>query len=148
MSELTLWKKQEMGKLRRDLARVFRRIGSDFGVPVSFLEVAELFPVELSETESSVVLKAELPGMKPENFDMSVTEDSLTLKGESREERVEESDRYQRVEQRSRSFSRTVALPCRIVPDDVKATYKDGILRIVLPKCKPKKARVITIEGA
>ena len=148
MSELTLWKKQEMDKLRRDLARIFRRIGSDFGVPVSFLEAAEPLPLELSETESSLVLKAELAGVNPENLDVSVTEDSLTLKGESREERVEESDRFQRVEQRSRSFSRTVTFPCRIVPEDVKATYKDGILRIVLPKCKPKKARGITIEAA
>jgi len=146
MSELTLWKNREMDKLRRDLARVFRRIGSDFGVPVSFLESAEPFPLELSETESSLVLKAELPGMQPEHLDVSVTEDSLTLKGESREERIEESDRFQRVEQRSRSFSRTVTLPCRIVPEDVKATYKDGILRIVLPKCKPKKARGIAID--
>ena len=148
MSELTLWKKQEMDKLRRDLARVFRRIGSDLGVPVSFHEAAERLAMELSETESSVVLNAELPGVKPENLDVSVTEDSLTLKAESREEHVEESERYHRVEQRSRSFSRTVTLPSRIVPEDVKATYKDGVLRIVLPKGEPRKARAIRIEGA
>lgn len=147
MSELTLWKKQEMDKLRRDLERVFRKIGSDFGVPVSWMQAAEPVSIELSETENTVELKAELPGMKPENIDVSVTEGSLTLKGEFREEHVEESDRYQRFERQSRTFSRTVTLPCRIVPDDVKATYKDGVLRVVLPKCKPQKPREITIEA-
>ncbi|UCF89976.1 MAG: Hsp20/alpha crystallin family protein [Desulfobacterales bacterium] len=146
MTELTLWKKQEIEKLRRDMDLLFRRFRRGFGVPRALLEAAESFAVDLSETENSLILRVEVPGLKPEDIQVTVTEDTLTLKGETRERRVEKGETYQRVEKRSQSFSRTLTLPCRVLTDEVKATYKDDILQIVLPKCKPQEARGITIE--
>ena len=146
MSELVLWKKQELDKLRKDLDLLFGRFRRGFGVPRSLLEAAESFSTELSETEDMLVLNTDLPGIKPEDIEVSVTEDTLNLKAEVREDSVDKEENFQRIEKRYRSFSRSISLPCRIVAEEVKATYKDNILRIELPKCKPKKARGVIVE--
>ena len=146
MSELTLWKKQELDKLKKDMDLLFRRFRRGFGVPRSLLEAAESFSTEFSETEEMLVLSTDLPGIKPEDIDISVTEDTLNLKAETRQDSVDADDNFQRIEKRSRTFSRSISLPCRIIAEEVKATYKDNILRIELPKCKPKKARGVIVD--
>jgi len=146
MSELTLWKKQELDKLRKDLDLQFRRFRRGFGVPRTLLEAAESFSTEFSETEDTLVLSTDLPGIKPEDIEISVTEDTLNLKAETREDSVDREENFQRVEKRSQSFSRSISLPCRIIAEEVKATYKDQILKIELPKCKPKKARGVLVD--
>jgi HSP20 family protein len=146
MSELTLWKKQELDKLRKDMDLLFRRFRRGFGVPRTLLEAAESFSTEFSETEEMLVLSTDLPGIKPEDIEISVTEDTLNLKAETKEDFVDTDENFQRIEKRSRSFSRSISLPCRIIAEDVKATYKDEILKIELPKCKPKKARGVIVD--
>jgi HSP20 family protein len=146
MTDLNLWRKQEFDRMRKDIDLLFRRFRRGFGVPRSLLEPATSLTIDIFQTEATVILRAELPGMKPEDILVSVTDDSLTLKGTAREEAVEKGDNYERVAQSSRSFSKTISLPCRIMADDVKATYRDGILEIVLPKCKPQTARGVQIE--
>ena len=146
MTELIVWRKQEIDRLRRDIDHLFKRFRREFGVPRFLLEPAEPFSLDLSETENTVTLRAELPGMKPEDMHVSVTDDSLILRGEIRDESVEQGENYERVAKRSQSFSRSISLPCRIRTADVKATYKDGILEIVLPKCRPVEARGVKIE--
>jgi HSP20 family protein len=146
MSELTLWKKQELDKLRKDMDLLFRRFRRGFGVPGTLLEAAESFSTEFSETEEMLVLSTDLPGIKPEDIEISVTEDTLNLKAETREDSVNTEENFQRIEKRSRSFSRSISLPCRIIAEEVKATYKDEILKIELPKCKPKKACGVIVD--
>ena len=146
MSELTLWKKQELDKLRKDLDLLFRRFRRGFGVPRTLLEAAESFSTEFSETEEMLVLSTDLTGIKPEDIQISVTEDTLNLKAEMREDSIDTEENFQRIEKRSHSFSRSISLPCRIIAEEVKATYKDEILKIELPKCKPKKARGVIVD--
>ena len=146
MSELTLWKKQELDRLRKDMDLLFRRFRRGFGVPRTLLEAAESFSTEFSETDEMLVLSTDLPGIKPEDIEISVTEDTLNLKAEITEDFVDTEENFQRIEKRSRSFSRSISLPCRIIAEEVKATYKDEILKIELPKCKPKKARGVIVD--
>jgi HSP20 family protein len=93
-----------------------------------------------------LVLSTDLPDINPEDIEISVTEDTLNLKAETREESVDQEKNFQRIEKSSRSISRSISLPCRIIAEEVKATYKDNILRIELPKCKPKKARGVIVD--
>ena len=148
MRELTIWKQQEIDKLRKDMDQLFRRFRKEFGIPRSLIEVAESFTMDLSETENTLTVKARLADIKPGDIEVSVTEDSLTLKGKTGENTVETGEGYHRIEKRSQTFSRTVSLPCRVLTDDVKATFKNGVLQIVLPKCKPKEARGVKIDIA
>lgn len=146
MSELTLWKKQELDKLRKDMDLLFRRFRRGFGVPRTLFEAVESFSTGLTESEDMLVLSTDLPGIKPEDIEISVTEDTLNLKAETREDSVEQEKNFQRIERSARSISRSISLPCRIIAEEVKATYKDNVLRIELPKCKPKKARGVIVD--
>ena len=102
--------------------------------------------IDLSETEGDIVIKAEIPGINPEDLDISIAGDILNIKGEMKKESVQERENYHQVERRYGSFSRTIQLPCRVMIEDVKATYTKGILNIVMPKCKPETARVLKIK--
>lgn len=146
MSELILWKNQEISKMRKDMQRLFNRFWYGFGVPMFSEEAGGIHSIDLSETKNTLTIKAAFPGINPEDMDISVTEDTLFIRGERREETVEESADYQRVEKRSGSFSRTISLPCRIKVDEIKAVYKEGILKITMPKCEPDKARGVQIQ--
>jgi HSP20 family protein len=146
MSELILWKNQEINRLRRDIEKTFRRCFAGFGVPLSLMEFPELFSVNLSETEKALVLTAKLPGMKPEDLDISVTENTVTIRGETKETTLEESDFHHRIEKHSESFSRTISLPRRVRVDKIEATYKDDILEVTMPKVDPKESQGIRID--
>lgn len=146
MPGLIVWKNKQMDKMRRDMDRLCIRVYDEFGIPL-FPKTARKVPsLNLSETEDTLVIRAELADIKPEDLDISVTDDTLRIKGETRQTRVEERGDYHRMRRRYGSFSRTLQLPCRINIDDVKATYKKGVLNIVLSKYRPEKAREIKIK--
>jgi HSP20 family protein len=146
MPELIVWKNERMDKLRKDMDRLCTRVCDEFGIPLFLETAAELPAIDLAETEDSIILRAEVPDINPEDLDISITDDTLRIKGETKQERVEEEGGVQRTERRYGAFSRTLQLPCRIDLDDVKATYKEGILNIVMPKCVPEQAREIKIK--
>ena len=146
MTELNLWKKEELDKLKKDIDSRFSRFRRGFGVPRAFLERTEMFATSLTDTGDYLVLKTELPGVQADNIQLSVNEDTLSMAVKSSEESVEQDAGFQNFVKRTRSFSKSITLPCRIVVEDVKATYQENILKIELRKCRPKEARGITIE--
>ena len=146
MSELIIWKNREMNKMRKDMERLFDRFWSDFGLDAFPEEGLGGPSIDVSETADKVVVKAELPGIDPKDVDVFVSGDNLVLRGEKREEKVEESALYHRVERKFGSFSRSLPLPCKVEPEGIKSTYRNGVLRIVLPKCKAEKRPSVNIK--
>ena len=146
MTELILWKNREIDRLRRDIERTFRRCCAGFGVPSTLMEFSEGISVNLSETDEALVLTAKLPGMEPENLDISVTDNALTLKGVTKEEATQVNDSYYRIEKRVGSFSRTISLLRRVKVDEIEATYQDDVLEITMPKRDPKEPDRIRIR--
>jgi HSP20 family protein len=102
--------------------------------------------VDMEETENEVIVKAEMPGLEPKDFQISLTESSLTIKGERKEEKEEKKKNYHMVERRYGSFYRSIPLPCPVESDKVEANYKKGILEITLPKAEPVKAKQISVN--
>lgn len=102
--------------------------------------------VDIIDQKTSLLVRAELPGMKKENIDISVSDTSVTLTGESKEEQKEEKDNYYRREISSKSFSRTLSLPCEVQSKDAKASFENGVLQITLPKAEKAKAQSLKIE--
>jgi HSP20 family protein len=146
MPELTVWKEQEIDRLRRDMERLFARLWDDFGIP-RLSKIARNIPaIDLSESRENLIVRAEIPGINPEDLDISVTEDRLHIKGEMRQESVDGDDISQRVERSYGSFTRDIKLPCRVINEEVEATYKEGMLTIVMPKCKPEPDRFFRIR--
>lgn len=103
------------------------------------------FAVDLFETPDAYVLKAALPGIKPDDITIDATAGMVTVKGEYREEKETKEPEYLRKELRTGTFHRAFELPLSIDPAKVEATFKDGILQVVLPKAdivKPKQIKV------
>ena len=88
--------------------------------------------VDIYEGKNEIVLEAELPGMKPEEVDISIENNTITLKGERRFEKKEDSDNYHRVERNYGSFTRSFTLPRTVSGDEAAAEYKNGVLRVTL----------------
>jgi HSP20 family protein len=112
-------------------------------------EFEEISPsIDLFTEGDDVVVKAELPGMKKEDIDVSVTDNTITVSGEKRkEEKVEKKD-YYRLERSYGSFSRSFSLPAEVQTEKVTAKFKDGILEIRIPKTEEakKKEKKVAVE--
>ncbi len=103
--------------------------------------------VDIYENKDQIVLEAELPGMKREDFDLSIENNVITLRGERRFEKKDESDNYHRVERAYGSFTRSFTLPQTVQAESVTAEYRNGVLRVTMPKREEVKARRIEIAG-
>ncbi len=103
--------------------------------------------IDIYENKDQIVLEAELPGMNREDFHLTVENNVLTLRGERRFEKKSEQDNYHRVERAYGSFSRAFTLPQSVSDEEAQAEYKNGVLRVTLPKREEVKARRIEITG-
>ena len=90
--------------------------------------------VDIYENKDQIVLEAELPGMQQEDFDLTIENNVITLRGERRFEKTDESDNYHRVERSYGTFTRSFTLPQTVSADEAKAEYNNGVLRVTLPK--------------
>ncbi len=102
--------------------------------------------VDVIDRETEVVVKAELPGVDKKDLDVSMTDNTVTVKGSTSHEEKEEKGDYYRCEMSRGSFSRTVALPGEVDPNKAKANFKDGVLELVIPKVEKSKRRSIKVE--
>lgn len=129
---------------------VFRRPFSLMGFPrLKFPATEELSPsVDIFEEKNDVVVKAELPGIKKEDIDVTLTDDTISIAGEKKKEHEVSKKNYHRWECSYGSFSRTFTLPAEVQTDKVKTQFKDGILEIRIPKTEEsiKKEKKVKIE--
>lgn len=102
--------------------------------------------VDVVDRENEVVVRAEVPGVEKKDLDVSVAEDSITIKGSTRREEKEEKGDYHRREIVSGSFARTVALPAVVDTARAKASFKDGVVELTLPKIEKARKRKVNIE--
>lgn len=102
--------------------------------------------VDVIERDDEVIVKAELPGVDKKDLDVSVTENSVTIKGSTSHEEKEEKGDYYRCEISRGAYARTVALPSYVDADKAKANFKDGVLELKLPKVEKSKRRSIEIK--
>ncbi|MFW2371507.1 MAG: Hsp20/alpha crystallin family protein [Gammaproteobacteria bacterium] len=102
--------------------------------------------VDIIDRDNEIQLRAEIPGVEKKDLDISVTEDSVSIKGSTEHEEVEEKGEYYRRETSSGSFSRTVMLPSEVDSSKVKAKFKNGVLEMTLAKVKQSKRQKISVE--
>ena len=104
--------------------------------------------MDMYETDNEVVVKMSVPGFKPEDIQVTLTGDTLTVKGEVKDEKEEKDEKrsYLRREIKRGSFQRAVMLPSGIKGEDTKAEFKDGVLVLTLPKAEEVKPRTIQVK--
>lgn len=151
--EITIWKPftelapfREFDRMRRDMDRLWdsflegtpRRRGEERGEWLPSLDV--------SETKNELVVKAEVPGMDAKDIDISLSDGVLTIKGEKKQEKEEKEADYHLIERSYGAFTRSIQLPKEVQGGKINASYKDGILRITLPKSEEAKKKEIKIK--
>lgn len=119
--------------------------GRDRWLPIRPLSI-RMPSIDVYEENDSVVVKAELPGMKKEDIEVNLAAENLTIKGEKKEDKEVKEDNYYRRERSYGSFLRTVALPCEVKSDEIKASFKDGVLDIRLPKTEEAKKKSVAVK--
>jgi HSP20 family protein len=120
-----------------------------FGVPQrgDFWEEAEWLPaVDVAEMENEIVVNVEAPGMDPKEFDISLSEGTLTIRGEKKQDRVEKEENYHLTERRYGTFSRSIPLPQEVESDKISASYKNGVLTVKLSKSEEAKKKEVKIK--
>ena len=147
MADITRWDPfAEMASLRSAFDRMF-----DEGRPLRSLvgegNGTSFFPVDVFETGDEIVVKASLPGVKPEDIDISVHGDVLTIKGESKEETEEKAQNWYRHERRYGAAMRQISLPGEVSAEKAQATFEDGVLRLTLPKSESAKPKTIKVQA-
>lgn len=145
--------REAVGHLREEIAeaverwlprRRHERTGAGKWMPSVFLEAGPVIDVE--ETDDEVIVLAEMPGLEKEDFSVEVTADRLVLRGEKRQEIEERQAGYSYTERSFGAFARVVPLPCEVAAEKTKATYRNGLLRVSLPKTEWAKVKRVQVQ--
>jgi HSP20 family protein len=135
----------ELSTLRREMDRLFECF---FGEALSLERPGGTWEprLDIAESKDMLTVKAELPGLEAEDLDVSVSGETLTIKGEKKQEREEKDERRHVVERSYGAFARTVRLPAPVIQDKITAGFKNGVLTISLPKTEEAKQKAIPIN--
>lgn len=131
--------------LKKEMDRIFENF---FGekLPV-FKEEFEFVPsVDVSETDNEVIVKATVPGVDKKDLNVTISENSISIKGEVKKEKEEKKKNYYRQEISYGAFSRVIPLPVEVKSEEAKANLKDGVLEIVVPKSEKAKVKEIKVN--
>lgn len=144
--ELAPWRPfTELSSFRREMDRLWDSFFSER--PFTRVWEREWAPsLDMSETKDNFVVKAEVPGIDAKDIDISLTGDVLTIRGEKKQESEEKEEDYHVVERSYGSFSRSIRLPAEVESGKIKASYKNGILKVSLPKSEKVKAKEVRIK--
>lgn len=119
--------------------------GRDRWLPIRPLGI-RMPSLDVYEEKDAVVVKAELPGMKKEDIEVNLSGENLTIKGEKKEDKEVKEDDYYRRERSYGSFLRTIALPCDVKSGEIKASFKDGVLEVRMPKTDEAKKKAVSVK--
>lgn len=154
---MALMRRQQQTPARRSapfgpLARLRNEIDRLFESPFEFglgdlLEGNWVPPVDVKDNGDHVLVKAELPGMKPEEIQLSVRENTLTISGERREQEEQREGEIYRAERYFGRFQRSITLPQTVDSNQIQATYRDGVLTVKLSKTEQAKPKQIQIKS-
>jgi HSP20 family protein len=146
MPELVIWKRQQLNKLRRDMDRMMERVLGDFR-PASSPGIGLKRPqFDLIETDKDLILRAEIPGINPNDIEIDITDNIITIEVEIRKDSAGENERHYWIERRYGTFSRSIPIPRRIILSRVKATYEKGVLKVVMPKYSGEEKRGLKVK--
>lgn len=137
---------QELEEISTRLNRIFGRVPARTEADNEMLSVADWMPsVDISETDTTYLIKGEIPGVKKEDVKVTVQNGLLTIQGERKLEKEEKDKKYHRIECSYGSFMRSFRIPEDADENRVKAEFKDGMLNVSLPKIEKAKSKAINV---
>jgi HSP20 family protein len=146
MFDLVPWEKTKtLSRLKKDMDDLWSRFFGDVGLP-AFGSGMGGPAVDVKETKENIIVTAEIPGMNAKDVEVAISGDTLTIKGEKKQEKEEKDESYHLIERRYGAFSRSIRLAAEVDTKNIKANYKDGILTVTLPKTETAKEKQIKIK--
>ncbi|MBL7065909.1 MAG: Hsp20/alpha crystallin family protein [Anaerolineae bacterium] len=148
MANLVRWEPfRDLVSLREAMDRLFEEsfVQSRVGWPAPV--GMEALAVDMYETDDVIVVKTAVPGVKPEDLDVSIVGDTLTIRGETKAEGEIKKENYIRRERRCGSFCRSLVVPLSVVADEAEAEFENGILTLTLPKAEEVKPKAIKVKA-
>lgn len=137
----------ELRRMRKAIDGMFKDF---FGTRFSESDLSEADvwtpPADITETEDEIIITADIPGVSKEDIDLRISEDTLEIGAQVKREEKEEERGYLRQERSYTRFYRRLPMPTTVKAEEAKATYKNGVLEIRIPKMEPKKKVNIKIE--
>jgi HSP20 family protein len=137
--------RNELARLHDEMDDLFDGFFKGLGRP--FAGYKAWPTIDVAEKEDAIVVRAEVPGCKAEDIDISVYGNTLTISGEKKESKEEKEKGYYLMESTYGSFRREIALPTDVDEDSIEAVCKDGVLSITLPKAEKTKAVKVKVKG-
>ncbi|OGI15040.1 MAG: hypothetical protein A3E38_03290 [Candidatus Moranbacteria bacterium RIFCSPHIGHO2_12_FULL_54_9] len=135
----------------REPAQAFAARDEETWAPTAFGQSGDnaegQLTIDVYQTENDIVIKSTIAGVKPEDLDVAINNDMVTIKGERKNEEIVENGNYYYQECYWGAFSRSVLLPVDVIPDKADASLKNGILTIRLPKADVTKTKKIQVRG-
>lgn len=152
MLDLIPWrkkKKNEVAERKNEMGTLFDRFFDDpfFSPMNTLMDTGWLPKVDVSEGKKDITVKAELPGMEAKEIDVAIDGRFLTIKGEKKQEKEEKKKSFHRIERSFGQFSRTVELPAEVDDTKVDASYKKGVLKIVMKKTAEAETKTIKVKS-
>lgn len=148
MTNLTRWEPfRDLVSLREAMDQLFEESFVRPGTEALARRGLGALAVDMYETDESVVVKSAIPGVDPEDVDISITGDTLTIKGETKSEEEVEEDNYICRERRYGAFSRSLAIPVPVDADEADAEIEDGVLTLTLPKAEEARPKAIEVKS-
>jgi HSP20 family protein len=142
--KLTLWEPfRELVTMRDDMDRLFEIF---FGRQPQAMDELWRPSIDIEENNGNLMVRAEIPGMSKDEIKVSVKEDLLKISGERKQENETKDKTFHRIERSYGKFERFIRLPSEVDADKVKASYKDGVLNVTLPKPESMKPKQVDVE--
>lgn len=133
--------------IQNEMNRMFNHLFNDFG-RMSMHETMDVsFPkLSVKDNGKNLLIDAELPGVDKKDVEISIHDNVLSIRGEKRQEQEDKNDKYYYMEQSYGSFHRQIPLQCDIHEDQITAKFKNGVLKITVPKCEVQSAKKIEVQ--
>ncbi|HSW01263.1 MAG TPA: Hsp20/alpha crystallin family protein [Sedimentisphaerales bacterium] len=139
--------RNELSTLRGQMDDLFNSFFRGLDTPFSLLGERTWPAIDVAEKDDAVLVRAEVPGCKPEDIEISVYGNTLTLSGEKKESHEANGEGYYHMESAWGSFRREISLPAEVDQDKIEAVVKDGVLSVTLPKAEKSKAVKVKVQG-
>jgi len=141
----SLFSRTPFRALQQEMDDLFNRVSREWGGTLPSFDFRPA--MDLSETDSALELKVDVPGLKPEDVSIEVSGNTVRIKGERKEEKEQKGKTFHRVERSTGSFAQMLTLPCAIKESEVQAEFHDGVLVVTLPKTEAAKTHTVKIKA-
>lgn len=137
----------DMRQMQDTMDRLWRRVGTAARDNSESPEIeAWAVPLDVTKNGDNTVIRASMPGVSPDDIQVSIEDSVLTIKGQTAKDQQDEGETYLMRERRTGSFHRALRLPDSVDPDKVQPSYEHGVLTITVPKAEEKRARQLTVQ--